>query len=126
MVSSALVRTQTSSGCLKPAGAWLCLLLLGWALAGSWLGHNAAQPCDGGVCHLHAEDVGGVALSETNVEERDVCLACHLLRCLQTATASAVSTAPVLPAQQALATETILIAAGPTWANGSARAPPLI
>lgn len=108
------------------AGAWVCLLLLGWALAGSWLGHTWTPHCEGCVCHAHAEDASGVELSATSVEEREGCLACHLLRCLETASAAAAGTVPVLPVQEALLPGGALVASVPACITGSARSPPMV
>ncbi len=108
----------------KRAGSWTCLLALVWALTGSWLGHTLVPHCTGGVCHTPDDGAPAVVATGTSPEERDVCLACHLLRCLQTASASAVATLPVLDARQGLRAEAAPAASLPACIQGSARAPP--
>lgn len=122
----ALVRAFSSG--LKPTGAWLCLLLLGWAVAGSWFGHTHVPRCDSPACHAPAENAerGRIALSSPDIEERDACLACHLLRSLQTASASAAATVPAVAAGEALPPEAVLVASVAARAKGSARSPPLV
>ena len=110
----------------KTSGAWLCLLLLGWALAGSWIGHAGLTLCDGGECYAPTpdDDGRGLALFPNAVDERDVCLACHLLRCLQTASAPATAAIGLLVVLEGLPPGVARVAEHPAGVTGSARAPP--
>ena len=123
-----MARLGGPSAGLKPAGAWLCLLLFGWALAGSWFGHTHVPRCDSTACHALAEngERDQFVLSSPGIEESNACLACHLLRCLQTASASAAATVPAAAAEEALPPEAVLVASTAAWTHGSARAPPLV
>jgi hypothetical protein len=124
--SYAVMRLRTPFAGLTPTGAWVCLLLLGWALAGSWFGHTHVPHCESCVCDAHDEDGGGIALFAAKVEEREVCLACHLLRCLQTAFPSANAKISVLTAQEAPPSGAVLVASVPAAINSAARSPPLV
>lgn len=122
----AVMRSRTRPASVTTAGVWVCLLLLGWALAGSWLGHTAASHCTSGACHVDAGDPGCVALAAAAIEERDVCLACHLLRCLQTASPSAIAAVPVLASEEPLPPRTAPVASVAAGVKGSARSPPAV
>lgn len=126
LYNRAMFRDMPNSKGLKAIGAWACLLVLCWALAGSWFGHIHVPHCEGGACHALAEDAGETSLIAPEAGERHACLACHLLRCLQTASSLAAPTAPASAAHEALPPEAFLTASMAVCLEGSARSPPLV
>lgn len=108
--------------------ALACLLLLGWALPADWVGHSPESGCElFACCHAgRGSDTSLLADCLVTGDNHGACLACQLIRSLQTVTLTAdvVVSAPALGATVAApALEAVSL---PSPTSGSPRSPPLL
>ncbi len=125
-VTISVVGVLGSPNRLRRSAAWACLLLTFWSLVASSSLHTCFHLCEDGACH----DVGSRSLPalapsvEPGHEDEEACLACELMRSLQTASASRPAALVAPTVRSSVSYPSVTGAGSPIPGEPSVRGPP--